>query len=453
MGFNLRVLLHVIGIQLTVTALAWCLTNDTNYYATMFTLTLLLLIQLAAMIRYISHTNRELTRFLSAVQYGDFSQSFRGSYSNNSFRELGTAFDAVLERLRRERGDKETQASYLQAFIQQLPIAVFCLHQDDHITLGNLACLRLLGLKELNHLRQLTDIDSTLSESVHALEPGQEHHIKVQRLSSALDLRLSCTLLRSKGQLHKLISLLDIRSALESRELEAWHNLIRVMTHEIMNSITPITSLASTAQGYINEAREQLQQPQTSVQSTLTLLDDAASATATIGKRGSGLMRFVESYRTLTRVPPPKPIQFAVVNLLKSVQELSQQQAQQQGVQLICRCEPENMTLFADMDLLEQALLNLVKNAFDAVGSITKPTITLIARLTESGSATLDVSDNGSGIPPDILESVFIPFFTTKRGGSGIGLSLVKQIVQMNGGRINVSSTQGVGTTFTMTFR
>jgi nitrogen fixation/metabolism regulation signal transduction histidine kinase len=453
MGFNLRVLLHIFGIQLTVTALAWCLTSDTSYYATMFTLSLLLLMQLAALVRYISHTNRELTRFLAAVQHGDFSQSFRGSYSHSSFRELGTAFDAVLERLRRERGDKETQASYLQAFVQQLPIPVFCLHEDEHITLGNLACLRLLGLKELNHLRQLTDIDTSLSGAVCSLEPGHEQHIKVQRLSTALDLRLSCTLLRSKGQLHKLISLLDIRSALESRELEAWHNLIRVMTHEIMNSITPLTSLASTAHGYITEAREQLQQPDNSALATLNLLEDAASATATIGKRGSGLMRFVESYRTLTRIPPPRPIQFAVANLLKSVQELLQQQAQQQNVQLQFCCDPENMTLFADIDLLEQALLNLVKNAFDAVATAESPLIRMTGKLDSAGTAVIEVSDNGSGIPPDILESIFIPFFTTKRGGSGIGLSLVKQIVQLNGGRIEVASVPGTGTTFTLTFR
>jgi two-component system nitrogen regulation sensor histidine kinase NtrY len=453
MGFNLRVLLHVAGIQLTVTALAWCFTSDTNYYATMFTLSLLLLIQLAALIRYISHTNRELTRFLAAVQHGDFSQSFRGACSNDSFRELGSAFDAVLERLRRERGDKETQASYLQAFVQQLPIAVFSLHEDGHITLSNLACLRLLGVKELNHLRQLTDIDPLLSDAVSTLEPGQELHLKVQRLSTALDLRLSCTLLRSKGQLHKLTSLLDIRSALESRELEAWHNLIRVMTHEIMNSITPLTSLASTAHGYIVEAREQLQQPAASTGSTLNLLEDAASATATIGKRGAGLMRFVESYRTLTRIPPPRPIQFAVANLLKSVQELLQQQAQQQGVQLSYRCVPENLSLFADMDLLEQALLNLVKNALDAAGTTPGASIVLRGYIGDTGAVAIDVSDNGSGIPPDILNSIFIPFFTTKRGGSGIGLSLVKQIVQMNGGRIEATSTPAAGATFTMTFR
>lgn len=453
MGFNLRVLLHVIGLLLTLTALAWCITNDTNYYATMFTLSLLLLIQLTSLIRYISHTNRELSRFLAAVQHGDFSQSFRGSCANSSFRELGAAFDGVLERLRSERGDKETQASYLQAFVQQLPIAVFCLHEDDHITLGNLACLRLLGLKELNHLRQLTDIDAALCEAVNSLEPGQEQHIKVQRLSSALDLRLSCTLLRSKGQLHKLISLLDIRSALESRELEAWHNLIRVMTHEIMNSITPLTSLASTAHGYITEAREHLQQPDISAAATLTLLDDAASATSTIGKRGAGLMRFVESYRTLTRIPAPRPMQFAVVNLLKSVHELLQQQAQQQHVQLGFHCDPENMTLFADIDLLEQALINLVKNAFDAAASSGQSLIHMTGRIDAAGATVIEVRDNGTGIPPDILESIFIPFFTTKRGGSGIGLSLVKQIVQLNGGRIEASSQAGKSTTFTLTFR
>ncbi|MES2606505.1 MAG: ATP-binding protein [Pseudomonadota bacterium] len=451
MGFNLRVLLHVGGLLLTLSALAWCLTHP-GYYATLFTLSLLLMAQVTGLIRHINHTNHELARFLGAVQHGDFSQSFRNISGYAGFQNLGSAFDGVLERLRNERSDKEVQATYLQAFVQQLPIGVFCLHEDGHITLANLACLRLLGLKELNHARQLTIISEKFAAALSLLEPGQEQSLQIQRLSTGLDLRLSCTVLRSKGQQHKLVSLLDIRSALESRELEAWHNLIRVMTHEIMNSITPLTSLADTASRYISEARNELAQTDNAAPTTLGLLEDAGSATTTIGKRGAGLMRFVDSYRTLTRLPPPQPRMFDVASLLHSVQELLQEQAREVGIKLLCTCQPTNLTLHADADLLEQALINLIRNAFDAVAGVASPRVTLSAKLVEGGVVIIDVQDNGCGIAPDIIDSIFIPFFTTKRGGSGIGLSLVKQIVQLNGGRIAVTSAPAAGTCFTLTF-
>ncbi len=452
MGFKLRVVLHVALLLLTMTALVLCGQNP-GYIATMFALSLLLLVQIALLLRHVSHTNQELARFLSAVQYGDFSQSFRQSSRYSGFEELGAAFDGILERLRVERSEKETQAVYLQAFVQQLPIGVFCLHDDGHITLANFACLRLLGLKELNHLRQLASISDQLIATLQQLAPAQELSLQVQRLSSALDLRLSCTVLRSKGQQHKLISLLDIRSALENREMEAWHNLIRVMTHEIMNSITPLTSLADVANRYIAEARSELASSNADTASTLTLLDDAGSATATIGKRGAALMRFVESYRTLTRLPLPKPQLFEVAGLLRSVQALLQEQARQTQIQLSWHCHPINLTLQADPDLLEQALLNLVKNAFDAVTGMNGAQVSICALMSEGGTVLLEVRDNGCGIAADISDSIFIPFFTTKRGGSGIGLSLVKQIVQMNGGRISVVSAPGTGTCFTLRFR
>lgn len=451
MGFNLRVLLHVGGLLLTLSALAWCLTHP-GYYATLFTLTLLLLAQVTGLIRHINHTNQELARFLGAVQHGDFSQSFRNISGYSGFQDLGSAFDGVLERLRNERSDKEAQATYLQAFVQQLPIGVFCLHEDGHITLANLACLRLLGLKELNHTRQLTAISEKFAVALPLLEPGQEQSLQIQRLSTGLDLRLTCTVMRSKGQQHKLVSLLDIRSALESRELEAWHNLIRVMTHEIMNSITPLTSLADTASRYISEARHELAQTDNTATKTLDLLEDAASATTTIGKRGAGLMRFVDSYRTLTRLPPPQPRLFEVAGLLRSVDELLQEQALQANIRLECRCQPTNLMLHADADLLEQALINLLRNAFDAVAGAAAPRVTLTAQLIEGGVVTMEVRDNGSGIAADIIDSIFIPFFTTKRSGSGIGLSLVKQIVQLNGGRISVTSSAAAGTCFMLTF-
>lgn len=451
MGFNLKVLLHVAGILANVLLLAWLWSNYT-YYATMLTLLIVLVVQISSLLRYVSATNRELSRFLSAVKYADFSQSFRGNRSHSSFRELGDAFDGVIEKFRSERGAKEEQAVYLQAFVQQLPIAVFALHDDGRIVLGNRSFHRFLGGRQINHLDQLRQFDTALADFVASLRPSRDQSFKLKRPYGALHLKLSCTLLRQRGQTHKLISIQDISSDLESQELEAWHNLIRVMTHEIMNSITPLTSLADTARHYIGEAAGEAEKLEGSKDELLALLDDAANATTTIGKRGQGLLRFVQSYRTLSRLPAPKPRTFRVKELLQGVATLMNEAAATQHARLMCDCTPETLELGADPELLEQALINLVKNALDAVNGVNGAAIIMSAELRELGHVVLTVTDNGCGIEADQIEHIFVPFFTTKRGGNGIGMTIVRQIVTQNGGAIRVASTPGIGTAVVLSF-
>jgi two-component system nitrogen regulation sensor histidine kinase NtrY len=450
MGFNLKVLMHVTGILANVLLLGWLWSNYA-YYATMLTLLIILTVQVSSLLRYISATNRELSRFLSAVKYADFSQSFRGNRSHSSFRELGEAFDGVIEKFRSERGAKEEQAVYLQAFVQQLPIAVFALHEDGRIVLGNQSFHRFLG-RQIHHLDQLRQFDETLANFIAKLRPSRDQGFKLKRPYGALHLKISCTLLRQRGQTHKLISIQDISSDLESQELEAWHNLIRVMTHEIMNSITPLTSLADTARHYIVEAGSEAEKLDGNKDELLSLLHDAANATTTIGKRGQGLLRFVQSYRTLSRLPAPKPRTFRVKELLQGVATLMNEPASTQHARLTFDCTPETLELKADPELLEQALINLVKNALDAVSGVNGAAIGMSAELRELGHVVLTVKDNGCGIEAEQIEHIFVPFFTTKRGGNGIGMTIVRQIVTQNGGMIRVSSAPGVGTSVTLTF-
>jgi two-component system nitrogen regulation sensor histidine kinase NtrY len=449
MGFNLKVLLHVAGILANVLLLSW-IWSHYSYYATMLTLLLILAMQISGLLRYVSATNRELSRFLAAVKYADFSQSFRGNRSHSSFQELGAAFDSVIEKFRHERGEKEEQAVYLHAFVQQLPIAVFALHEDGRILLGNQSFHRFTG-RPCHHLDQLRQFDAALGAFVADLRPGHQN-FKLKRPYGALHLKVTCTLLRQRGQTHKLVSIQDISSDLESQELEAWHNLIRVMTHEIMNSITPLTSLADTARHYIVEAGSEAEKLEGSKEELLTLLDDAANAATTIGKRGQGLLRFVQSYRTLSRLPQPRPRTFRVKELLESVVTLMNEPAAAQKTTLNIACTPETLELNADPELLEQALINLVKNALDAVNGVRGATIDLVADLRERGQIVLIVTDNGCGIDAENLENIFVPFFTTKRGGSGIGMTIVRQIVTQNGGAIRVTSTPGAGTSVTLSF-
>lgn len=448
MGFNTRVVLHVLGLLLTISLLAWCIGN-TQYYATMLTLSLLLAFQVASLLRYVHSTNRQLARFMEAIRHADFTQNFRQRGPGSSFRQLGQAFDELIIRFRQERSDRETQATYLHAFVDQLPIAVLALVDNDNIPISNTALRRLLGRQYINHLRQLDDFDPELASACRELLPGSERVLEINRDGEALFLTLSCSILRSGGRQQKLISIQNIQSAMEAREMRAWQNLIRVMTHEIMNSITPITSLADTSSAYLREIRDS---PAQHSGDTTATLDDVEHALATIRSRGEALMRFVENYRSLTRLPAPRLRRFQVSELFDSVTSLMEPQAREAGVAIERHIRPATLALYADPDLLEQAMINLIRNAIDARAGNQEDRITLQADMLDRGRVALAVEDNGQGIEAEHLENVFIPFFTTRRGGSGIGMSIVKQIVSLNGGRINVQSSPGQGTVVTINF-
>lgn len=454
MGFNLRIILHLTGLLLTMVAFTWCLFN-TQYYATMLVLILVLVIQVSLLLRMIHASNRELVRFLDALKYADFSQSFSSGGNSASFRDLSLAFNEVIERFRNSRSDKEQQAAYLHAVVQHLPVAMLAVDDKGKILLSNTALLRLLGRGTAPvTLQGLADFNTSLAQAIQSLQPGKGSTLKLQKQTESLNVKLSCTVLRMSGVQQKLVSIQNIAGELEVRELEAWQNLIRVMTHEIMNSVTPITSLAETAEHYVTESQKALRDSsdlQTSAIIT-PLLEDAASAVGTIGKRGQGLMRFVNSYRTLSRLPTPKPATVLVSDCFARVETLLGEQLRQAGVELQVLCKPQNLQLYLDADQLEQALINLLRNALDAVATVEAPEINLSAELEDGGSVVISVTDNGSGISSENLENIFVPFFTTKRGGSGIGMSVVKQIVRTNGGTINVNSTSATGTTIRLCF-
>lgn len=452
MSFNLKTVLHISGIIVTVFLLTWCVVN-TSYYATILTLSIVLVFQVHGLLRYVTNTNRQLSRFLDAVKHSDFSLSFRHGSMKGSFATLGQSIDEVMDRFREERSAKETQAMFLNAFVEQVPIAVLAINENGKVEVSNKAFRRLTGIRDILHIQQIADFEPTLANIMTELNAGGEETIKLKTGNEFIQLKLSCSVLRLKGKSIRLISLQDIGDELEAAELNAWQNLIRVMTHEIMNSITPITSLAETTSQYLKEVEQTIKKENDSeIVAINELLQDAESALETISKRSQGLMRFVESYRTLTRLPTPELRSFKVNSLLKSVNELMAEQLISSNVDFKFDCSPVNLELTGDQEMLEQALINLIMNALDAVREIETSTIKLLARLKERGGVILTLQDNGTGINEENLENIFIPFFTTKRGGSGIGMSIVKQIVKLNGGQILITSTAGEGTTITLTF-
>lgn len=441
--FRLSVFVQV-GLILLVCLVAAYLVTATNYYATIVLVLILLSLQVATLLHYVQRTNRELSRFLLAIKHSDFSQSFSPGGMVGPFGRLADAFEAVLERFRETRSAKEEQASYLDSLVQHVPIAVLAFDGSGRIDLFNHAARRLLGVSDLRNLHDFADFGPDFAQRVSALRPGEPMLMKVMRHRELLQLNVSATELRMRGRQLKIVTLQDIRRQLEARELTAWQNLIRVLTHEIMNSLTPISSLAATAGDLLSDAQ--------SSGNADNAIKDAQDAVDTIAQRGAGLMHFVETYRRLTRLPEPSLQTFSVDDLFARIEQLMRKDLEQRFIGLTRSVSDEAARLTADSELVEQAMINLARNAIDAVDGVREPMIELIAYADSSGRPVIAVADNGRGMDEETREHIFVPFYTTKREGTGVGLSVVQQIMRAHGGSVEVASAPGEGTTVRLTF-
>jgi nitrogen fixation/metabolism regulation signal transduction histidine kinase len=405
---------------------------------------LLIAAQVAGLFRTVDRTNRDLARFFDSVRFDDFSQTFRGRSPGGSFTELHAALGRVIEAFRSARAEKEEQALYLQTVVQHVGIGLVVFQPDGEVELLNESARRLLKILQLKNIRDLEASHPAFVETLFRLQPRDRTLVRVEVGDEQLQLLLHATEFKQRGRDFTLVSIQDIRGELEEREIEAWQKLIRVLTHEIMNSMTPISSLATTVQDLL-EKKDAARQPES--------LDDIRGALRTIQRRSEGLLHFVDGYRNLARVSKPDLKFFPAADLFAQVAQLLRARLDECGARLGCSSNPARLELLADANLLEQVLINLVLNACDAVRGRTDPRIELIAGLDDRGRPLIQVRDNGAGIAPENLDKVFVPFFSTKEGGSGIGLSLSRQIVRLHGGSITVASKPGHETVFTLRFK
>ncbi len=441
--FELGVALQVALLLATCIAIAY-LAVATSYYATLLLLGVTLAVEVSALLRYVGRTNRELARFMLAVRHGDLAQSFRSPRGGGSFGDLAAAFEEVLERLRGDRTETERHATYLEALVQHVPVAVLALDDGGGIDLYNHAARRLFGAGAPRKLRDFSAFGTDFPRRIHALVPGRSELIEVTREGAQLQLNALATEVTIGARVYKIVSLQDIHGELEAREIEAWQNLIRVLTHEIMNSATPISSLATTAAELLAEARAHPGQRDA--------IDDAHDAVTTIAQRTDALVRFVESYRRLTKVPKPAVAAIPAAELLDRVVQLMHPELASRGIALVQRVAPRNLLLEVDAGLLEQVLINLLRNAIDALDGAAAPEIGLTAEIDAGGRAVIVVEDNGRGMDEHVRANVFVPFFTTKRHGTGIGLALVRQIMRSHRGSVGVQSAPGRGTAVRLSF-
>lgn len=446
--FRVQVILRVLLIALSIFLYLYYLW-PARYYATLLVTGVIILFQVFALIRYVEKTNQHLSRFFMAVGYDDATSTFSNIELGTSFADLNRQFTRIMEKIRQDRSGKETQYRYLQTVIHHVGIGLLAFRPDGGVDLINNAAKRLFGVPGLKNIHTLETLSPRLVSTLLELKAGQRALVRIE--NRGMELALHAAEFRMEELKLTLVSVQDIRKELQEKEMEAWQTLIRVLTHEIMNSMTPITSLSSTVL--------ELMEPHVDEKGNLRgpgmdneTVKDIGDALKTIHKRSRGLSHFVDSYRNMTLIPRPEFKIFSIHELFQRVGQLMENKIKENKIGLRWSVEPETLELTADPGLIEQVLINLVLNAVDALSGTIGGRIQLSAGMDWHGRVFVAVRDNGVGIAPEALSKVFIPFFSTKKQGSGIGLSISRQIMKQHNGSLIVHSEPDVETVFTLKF-
>jgi len=443
--FRVRVSMRVIFLGLTIGFFMYLIVRPNMLFAGILT-GFVVIFQLSEMVRFVSQTNQKLTRFLESVKYSDFISGFTvDNKLGKSFKDLNQAFNEVLEAFRKTRSEKEEHGQYLNTVVQQVRTGILSFDADGNVQLINTNAKRFMGILALKNIKELIPRNPRLYHAINSVEPGKS---ELYKSNSELYLTIQATQLRVRGVDVKLVTLQNIQSELQKQELEAWQNLTRVLRHEIMNSITPISSLTSTLREVLDHEMEKHENHYVLKEEGA---EDLREGLSTIENRSRGLIKFIDAYREYTSLPQPKIATVRLKEMLDRVAQLMKTELKKTNIDFHVECPSEYLTIQADVEMIEQVVINLLKNAIEALGETPHPRLDLIGSYADN-SVKIEIIDNGSGIIKEALDHIFVPFYTTKKKGSGIGLSLSRQIMQMHNGSISVESEPDVRTVFTLRF-
>ncbi|MFC2087873.1 PAS domain-containing sensor histidine kinase, partial [Bacteroidota bacterium] len=397
------------------------------------------------MFYYIERLNKNLVNYLESLRYSDMTEPVNLEELGSSYKKIAGTFKEVLKDIHAERIQKEERSLYLNHIIQNLDIGILVYHGNGKVEMCNNSFKRIFQIHSLNHVNDLDVIDQNLSSVFLNIKREKGELIKVQDEDDILQLSIHGTDLVIDDKEVILATVKDLQNVLEDKETEAWQKLIRVLTHEIMNSITPIASLSSTIKSNLDsllkENKEQLENSY-----DIETFKEIQKALSTINNRSHGLVNFVDSYRNLTKIPKPDFKIIRIADLFDHVKVLLEDEITNSNIAFEYSIIPTNLELSADENLIQQVMINLVKNAIQALDNKKSSKVEIRAFHNKRGRVTIQVIDNGKGILKDVMDKIFIPFFTTKPKGTGIGLSLTKQIMRLHGGTISANSILDVGT-------
>ena len=444
-SFRFVVAARIILIVATALLLAALLSGPRH--ATSLLCCLLLTGQAWSLVHYVETSTRQVDQMLSCIESDDLSLRPAGLPGGPAFARLQRRLDRVLNSFRELRLSREEHLHSLLAVVRHIGIGVISFQENGAVELINPAAKTLLGIPILRNIDDLAGVHKALHSRLRALSAGQRDLVIITANGEQRQLALFTSELHQHSKHLTLVTIQNIGPELNEKEIEAWQDLIRVLTHEIRNSLTPISSLAASVERHFTMGTDD-------VPAALTpeRRDKIKEALGIIQRRSLGLLRFVDTYRDLANLPSPELRLCRVRELFEELKRLVASQIADQGVTLRTSVVPESMRLTADPKLIGQVLLNLALNAVDATAECDDAEILLAALIDPQGRRLIRISDNGPGITAEAVEKVFIPFYSTKKNGTGIGLSLSRQIMRRHGGDITVVSEPGTGTTFTLRF-
>ncbi len=440
--FRVNLIFRIILIALSLGVLMYCVFVSQLYLRSIYVF-IFVVFAVAELIHYVDKTNRDISSFLMAILQNDFTNTYSEKSKGKSFADLYAAFNKITEQFRLLSADKEAQFLYLEMLVEHVKVGILSFDETGHIHLMNEAMKKLVSRSHVHSLKALELTDKTLVDVFHAIRPGENKLVNTIIENKVLQLAIHAAEFKLQGKHYKLVSAQNIKNELEAKEMEAWQKLIRVLTHEIMNSVSPIASLSHTLHTMVKTKKGSAEWAGAAV------MENLEHGLEAIKVRSEGLQNFTQAYRSLTKIPQPV---FATLNIrewLLPIGALFENELALKNIAFNILIADAQLEIAADKELLAQVIVNLVRNAIDAVGNTPNPEI-IISAYAAGDKVHILVRDNGQGIPPDMLDKIYIPFFTTKKNGSGIGLALSKQILQLHNAQLQVQSEEGRGAVFSI---
>lgn len=435
-SYNRLLFLRLMLVVLTSLAIGWLFNSEVSRIIPV-SLVLALIILLLELVRFLNKTNEQMTYFIQSIKNEDTTLRFPIKSGNSILNDLHKSLNDLNIILQETKVRSQIKEQYFSEIIQNIGTGIVVLNENGFVTEVNLAALELFGLNIFTHVKQLNRIDPKFCEALLKISNKQKLMVSLQKAKEQVQIVTRCSVINLKNENVKLITMQDIRGELERKEIDSWVKLIRVMSHEIMNSLAPVTSIA---QSLIRIWKGKQQQTALiddgDIESTINGLD-------VIGERGEALKRFVQSYRILTHVPQPDYKEVQIHAFLDSLSILLSPFKDENNIDIRFRYPEDDFEVSMDDQMLVQVIINLVKNSVEVLKNQNGAMVIISVNKTDNSQVKFQIEDNGSGIPEEILEQVFVPFFTTKEGGTGVGLSHSRQIVRAHGGTIQCNSKPG----------
>jgi nitrogen fixation/metabolism regulation signal transduction histidine kinase len=443
-NFEWRILFRVLLLFITLSTSAFLLVNQLYVYLVIAVP--VIIYQVIDIFRLQRKAHAELDEFVESVHYRDFSRYFDVKHAPTDLQPLRKGFNEINTTFKVISKEKETQYQYLQKILELVDTGILSYEEKTGLVVWmNESLKRMMQVPYLKTIHSLARRDEELYNDIMALKPGASKIASAHFERSSLKILLSATAFQTEGKIYKLIAFQNVNEALDETESKAWQKLLSVMTHEIMNSVAPISSLAETL-------KHRLQQTVSSFNDDAGSLDDLELGIDTIKRRSEGLLKFAETYRNLNKITTLNLKKVYVRDLFGNLLQLMQPTLEQKNIDLETILKDTDLQLEIDTNLIEQVLINLVVNAIEAIKDNPNPKIVLSAYVASNHRSVIKIADNGNGMPPELMDKIFVPFFSTKKNGSGIGLSLCKQIMMLHRGNVQVQSVEGEGTAFFLQF-